>query len=259
MKVALLQMDIVFGEPEANRRKAAAMIASGLEQGAKLFVLPEMWTTGYKLAEIHNLAEPEDGPTLAMLRATAREHGVEIVTGSMAEARGGKVYNTCYAIDAVGEVVAKYSKIHLIGLMQEDRYIAPGDSKALFALGCGPAGMIICYDLRFTELPRSLALTGCRTLFVPAEWPAQRGAHWRTLNIARAIENQLFVIAVNRVGRDPDNVYFGHSLVVNPWGEVLAEGAEDREEVIVADVDFAAGEEIRRRMPVFADRRPQYY
>ncbi len=259
MKVALLQMDIVFGEPEANRRKAVAMIASGLEQGAKLFVLPEMWTTGYKLAEIHNLAEPEDGPTLAMLRATAREHGVEIVTGSMAEARGGKAYNTCYAIDAAGEVVAKYSKIHLIGLMQEDRYIAPGDSKALFALGCGPAGMIICYDLRFTELPRSLALAGCRTLFVPAEWPAQRGAHWRTLNIARAIENQLFVIAVNRVGRDPNNVYFGHSLVVNPWGEVLAEGAEDREEVIVADVDFAAGEEIRRRMPVFADRRPQYY
>ncbi len=259
MKIALLQMDIVLGDPDANRRKAADMIAAGLGQGAELFVLPEMWTTGYKLAEIGRLAEPEDGPTLAMLRAAARENGVEFVTGSMAEARGGKVYNTCYAVNAAGGVVAKYSKIHLIGLMEEDRYISPGDSKALFTLGCGQAGMIICYDLRFTELPRALALAGCRTLFVPAEWPAQRGAHWRTLNLARAIENQLFVIAVNRVGRDANNVYFGHSLVVDPWGEVLAEGSEDREEVIVVDVDFAAGEEIRRRMPVFADRRPQYY
>ncbi|HWQ61951.1 MAG TPA: carbon-nitrogen family hydrolase [Negativicutes bacterium] len=259
MKIALLQMDIVLGDATANRRKAADMIATGLSRGAELLVLPEMWTTGYKLAEIDRLAEPDDGPTMTMLRANARENGVEIVTGSMAEARDGKVYNTCYAIDASGEVVAKYSKIHLIGLMQEDRYIEPGDSKAMFSLRCGPAGMIICYDLRFTELPRTLALAGCRTLFVPAEWPAQRGAHWRTLNLARAIENQMFVIAVNRVGRDPDNVYFGHSLVVNPWGEVLAEGSEDREEVIVADVDFAAGEEIRRRMPVFADRRPQYY
>ncbi len=259
MKVALLQMDIVLGDVAANRRKAAAMIAAAAGKGAKLLVLPEMWTTGYKLAAIHELAEPADGPTLAMLRALAKDNAVEIVAGSMAEARDGKVYNTGYVIDAAGEVVAKYSKIHLIGLMAEDRYIAPGDAKAMFALSCGQAGLIICYDLRFTELPRALALAGCRTLFVPAEWPASRGAHWRTLNIARAIENQMFVIAVNRVGRDEGNVYFGHSLVVDPWGEVLAEGSADNEEVLVADVDFAAGEEIRRRMPVFADRRPQYY
>jgi predicted amidohydrolase len=259
MKVALLQMDIALGDVAANRRKAADMIAAAIGRGAKLLVLPEMWTTGYKLAAIHELAEPEGGPTLAMLRAAARDKGVEMITGSLAESRDGKVYNTCYAIDAAGDVVAKYSKIHLIGLMEEDRYIAPGDAKAMFELSFGKAGMIICYDLRFTELPRALALAGCRTLFVPAEWPASRGAHWRALNIARAIENQMFVIAVNRVGRDEGNVYFGHSLVVDPWGEVLAEGSADNEEVLVVDVDFAAGEEIRRRMPVFADRRPQYY
>ncbi len=259
MKVALLQMDIALGDVAANRRKAADMIAEAVGRGAKLLVLPEMWTTGYKLAAIHELAEPEGGPTLAMLRAAARQSGVEIVTGSMAEARDGKVYNTCYAVDAAGEVVAKYSKIHLIGLMAEDRYLAPGDAKAMFELSCGQAGIIICYDLRFTELPRALALAGCRTLFVPAEWPASRGAHWRALNIARAIENQMFVIAVNRVGRDEGNVYFGHSLIVDPWGEVLAEGPERDEAVVVADVDFAAGEEIRRRMPVFADRRPECY
>ncbi len=259
MKVALLQMDIALGDVAANRRKAGAMLAEGLAKGAKLFVLPEMWTTGYKLAEIAALAEPEGGPTLAMLTAFAREHGVEVIGGSIAEARGGRVYNTCYAIGADGAVAAKYSKIHLIGLMEEDRYLTAGDSKAIFELSFGPAGTIICYDLRFTELPRALALAGCRTLFVPAEWPASRGTHWRALNVARAIENQLFVIAVNRVGQDENNVFYGHSLVVDPWGEVLAEGSAAGEEVIVVDVDFAAGEEIRRRLPVFADRRPQCY
>ncbi len=259
MKVALLQMDIALGDVAVNRRKAETMLAEGLARGAKLFVLPEMWTTGYNLAEIDRLAEPAAGPTMAMLTAFARRHGVEIVSGSIAEARDGRVYNTCYAIGADGAVVAKYSKIHLIGLMAEDRYLAPGDRRAVFELSIGCAGMIICYDLRFTELPRAMALEGCRTLFVPAEWPASRGAHWRALNIARAIENQLFVIAVNRVGRDDNNVFYGHSLAVDPWGEVLAEGSEAGEEVIVADVDFAAGEEIRRRMPVFADRRPECY
>jgi len=98
-----------------------------------------------------------------------------------------------------------------------------------------------------------------KTLFVPAEWPLSRGKHWRALSIARAIENQMFVIAVNRVGSDPDNVFYGHSLVVDPWGEVLAEGSETEEQVLVVDVDFAAVEEIRRRIPVFADRRPECY
>lgn len=259
MKVALLQMDIALGDVAANRRKAMAMIQEGIERGAKLLVLPELWTTGYKLGEIHNLAEPADGPTVKMLSAAAKEHGVEIITGSIAEARGGRVYNTCYAIDGTGSVIAKYSKIHLIGLMAEDRYLAPGDSKALFEMSFGKAAMIICYDLRFTELPRALALAGCHTMFVPAEWPASRGAHWRTLNIARAIENQMFVIAVNRVGSDDNNLFYGHSLIVNPWGEVLAEGSESDEQVILADVDFASVGEIRQRMPIFADRRPQYY
>jgi omega-amidase len=259
MKVALLQMDIALGDVAANRRKAAAMIAEAIARGARLLVLPEMWTTGYKLAEIHKLAEPADGPTIQMLSAAAKTNGVEIITGSIAEARDGRVYNTCYAIDRCGGLVAKYSKIHLIGLMEEDRYLTAGDRKTLFTMSFGQAAMIICYDLRFTELPRALALDGCQALFVPAEWPAARGSHWRTLNIARAIENQMFVIAVNRVGADDSNLFYGHSLIVDPWGEVLAEGPEKDEAVIVADVDFASVAAVRQRMPVFADRRPQCY
>lgn len=259
MKVALLQMDIRLGQVEDNRAKVRTMLAEGLARGAELFVLPEMWTTGYKLPEIQQLGEPEDGPTMQMLQRFAAEHAVEVIAGSIAETSGGKVYNTAYAINGGGKVVAKYRKMHLIGLMDEEKYISPGESKVLFDMSFGRAGLIICYDLRFTELPRALALAGCQTLFVPAEWPASRGGHWLALNMARAIENQMFVIAVNRVGRDENNVFFGNSLVVNPWGEVLAQGSEAEEQVLVVDVDFAAVQEIRQRMPVFADRRPQYY
>jgi predicted amidohydrolase len=259
MKIALIQMDIVLGDAEANRKKASALIEQGLGSGAELFVLPEMWTTGYKLAEIHKLGEPEDGPSLQLLRSIAQRNKVDIIAGSIAETRGGKVYNTAYAINQDGNITAKYSKIHLIGLMAEDKYISPGTSKCTFDLCFGKAGLIICYDLRFTELPRALALGGAQVLFVPAEWPTIRGKHWLALNIARAIENQMFVIAVNRVGRDEGNVFFGNSLVINPWGETLAQGSEEKEEVILADVDFASVTEMRKRIPVFADRRPQYY
>jgi predicted amidohydrolase len=259
MKTALIQMDIVLGDVEANRKKALSMMEQGLRSGAELFVLPERWTTGYKLDQIHKLGEPEDGPSVQMLKSFAKQHKVDVVGGSIAETRGGKVYNTAYAINQNGEVVAKYSKIHLIGLMAEDKYLSPGTSKSLFDLRIGKVGMIICYDLRFTELSRALALGGAQALFVPAEWPTVRGKHWLTLNIARAIENQMFVIAVNRVGKDEGNVFFGNSLVINPWGEILAQGSEDKEEVVVADVDFASVADIRKRIPVFADRRPQYY
>lgn len=259
MKIALLQMDIVLGDVEANKAKALSMMRKAVEKKAELLVLPELWSTGYRLDRIHELAEPADGPTLQMLNNFAKDNQVEIVTGSVAELRDGKVYNSAFAINAKGKTIAHYSKIHLIGLMQEDTYIASGDHQSKFDLSFGKAGLIICYDLRFTELPRTLALQGCQTLFVPAEWPASRGRHWVILNTARAIENQMFVIAVNRVGKDDKNTFFGHSLVINPWGEVLAEGSENEEEVIVVDVDFASVAEIRQRMPVFKDRKPQYY
>ncbi|MGH9356382.1 MAG: carbon-nitrogen family hydrolase [Terriglobia bacterium] len=259
MKIAAIQMDIVLGNVAANQKKALAMIEEGLRAGAKLFVLPEMWTTGYKLRELEKLAEPENGPSIQKLRSVAKQNKVEIIAGSIAEIADGKIYNTAYAINRTGDVVAKYRKIHMSGLANEEKYVNPGTCKCAFDLSFGKAGLIICYDIRFTELPRALALGGCEALFVPAEWPAVRGKHWRALNIARAIENQMFVIAVNRVGKDESDVFFGHSLVIDPWGEVLAEGSEERAEVVTADADFGSIAEIRKRIPVFADRRPECY
>lgn len=259
MKVGLIQMDIVLGDIGANQAKALSMMTTAVHQKSELLVLPELWSTGYRLDRIHELAEPANGPTLQLLKKFARENRIEIITGSIAELRDGKVYNSAFVLNSKGETVAQYSKIHLVGLMQEDRYMTPGNRRCLFDLGCGKAGLIICYDLRFTELPRTMALEGCQTLFVPAEWPSCRGKHWVILNTARAIENQMCVIAVNRVGSDDNNAFYGHSMIINPWGEVLAEGSETAEEVIVVDVDFASMAEIRQRIPVFKDRRPQCY
>jgi predicted amidohydrolase len=259
MKTALVQMDIVYGDVEANHAKARAFIDEGLSRGAELFVFPELWTTGYKLDEIKDMAESLEGMTIAMLSRIARENGVHIVAGSIPELSDGKIYNTACAIGKDGRIVGRYRKIHLIGLMAEDRYLSPGDEKCLFHIDSMAAGIIICYDLRFPELPRALALQGARILFVPAEWPSVRGNHWRMLNIARAIENQTFVIAVNRVGSDPDNAFFGHSLVVDPWGEIVVEGSETKEELLIADIDPAFVDDIRQRVPVFQDRRPAFY
>jgi len=259
MKIALIQMDVALGQVQVNQEKAKDLIDKAITEGAKLIVLPELWTTGYKLDEIDKMAESENGQTIMMLRQIAKDNQVEIMTGSIAEARDGKVYNTSYAIDSAGTIQAKYSKIHLIGLMEEDKFIAAGNKRSTFTMSFGKAGMIICYDLRFTELSRALALDGCQTLFVSAEWPTVRGMHWRALNIARAIENQMYVIAVNRVGKDVNNNFFGHSMVIDPWGEVIAEGSETKEEVIMAEVDFTAVDEVRSKILVFADRRPECY
>lgn len=252
-------MDIVFGDPAANRRKAMAMIEEGVRQKAKLFVLPELWTTGYALDHLLDLGESEFGLTVQMLKKAAQEYGVEIITGSIAEIRNNKVYNTAYAINANGDIIGKYSKIHLVPMMNEDKFLTPGNQKGMFEFSFGKAGIIICYDLRFTELPRSLSLNGCQAMFVSAQWPVIRGKHWLTLNVARAIENQIFVIAVNRVGQDINNKFFGHSLVIDPWGEIIAEGSETDEQVIIADVEFSMVNLIRKEIPIFADRRPECY
>jgi len=254
-----VQMDVAYGDIEANHSKARAFIAEGLARGAELFVFPELWTTGYKLKDIADLSETLAGRTIAMLCRTARENNIAIVAGSIPELCDGKIYNTACAIGKDGRIVGRYRKIHLIGLMEEDLYLSPGQEQCTFPIDSTTAGLIICYDLRFPELSRALALTGARILFVCAEWPSVRGNHWRMLNIARAIENQIFVIAVNRVGRDPDNVFFGHSLAVDPWGEILVEGSETQEELLVVDIAPEFADNVRSRVPVFQDRRPACY
>jgi predicted amidohydrolase len=204
------------------------------------------------------LAETVEGPTIAALCAFAKEKSVEIVTGSLPICDNGKIYNNAFVINKLGDIVSSYRKIHLFSLMGEERFFQPGDKPVIFDLDCGKASLIICYDIRFPELVRTVALGGAKVLFVPAEWPSLRGDHWHVLNIARAIENQMFVFAVNCVGCHKDNVFYGHSMAVDPWGQILIEGSGE-EAVLVAEIAIALVEEVRSRMPIFADRRSDVY
>jgi omega-amidase len=257
VRVALIQMEIALGRPEENRACAAALVREAAD-GADLVMLPEMWTTGYALKRLAgNLADRDGEPTGAFLSALAEECGVYLA-GSAANEREGKVYNTATIYGPDGAKVAEYSKIHLVPMMEEDLYLAPGDQLTLADVGGVKAGLAICYDLRFPEQFRTLALGGAQMMLLPAEWPMQRLHHWRTLLQARAIENQCFMLACNRVGSDGNNQFPGHSMVVDPWGNILAEGGEG-EEIIRATLDLSQVADIRFRIPVFRDRRPDLY
>ncbi|UOF90251.1 carbon-nitrogen family hydrolase [Fodinisporobacter ferrooxydans] len=258
-RIALLQMDLVFGRPEDNKQKAGKMIEEATAQKAEIVVLPELWTTGYALTKISELADPNGQAFQAFFSEQAKKYGITIVGGSIAErSTDDAVFNTSYTFSHTGERLNAYRKIHLFQLMDEHLYLHAGDQVTTYDIHNVPASTIICYDLRFPELTRTLALSGVQMIFIPAEWPHPRLQHWRQLQIARAIENQLFMISCNRVGKAGDTEFFGHSMVVDPWGEVLLECSEE-EGVFVVDIDLSLVAEVRKKIPVFADRRPHLY
>lgn len=260
LRLALLQMHIEAGNPEANFSKLTSMLEEAVSQEQKpdVIMFPEMWNTGYALTEIHTIADRDGARTKAFLSDFSKKHGVHIIGGSIAELKSEKVLNTIYAFDREGNVAADYSKIHLFRLMDEEKYLAAGDKPGRLEIEGAQAGLMICYDIRFPELARKLALEGAKLLFVPAEWPHPRLHHWRTLLTARAIENQMFVIACNRMGTSGSTEFFGHSIVLDPWGETIAEAGEE-ETIIYADIDLSLVDAVRSKIPVFEDRRPAIY
>ncbi|MFB5265393.1 carbon-nitrogen family hydrolase [Paenibacillus enshidis] len=262
VNIALLQADITLGEPDVNRLHMEQLMEQAVMAAVKpdVIVLPEMWNTGYALEQIHELADVEGKETREWVSAFARRHQVNVVAGSIAEKKAdGGIYNTTYIFDRSGNTAASYSKIHLFRLMDEEKYLQAGSEPVLFELdGAMKAGASICYDIRFPELGRRLALAGADMLIVPAEWPHPRLHHWRTLLMARAIENQMYVLACNRVGTGGTTEFFGHSMLIDPWGEVIAEGGE-QEEIVTGTIRPELVKEVRGRIPVFEDRRPSLY
>lgn len=255
VRAAAVQFNITLGDVGANLAKALAGLEQARVEDARLAVLPEMWSTGYAYKQLPRLAE-ETPRVLAALAEFARREQMVIV-GSLPEKSGERIYNTAYVIDA-GQTVASYRKLHLFSTMGEDRFLAAGDSTGVIATSIGRLGVAICYDLRFPELFRKLALEGAEILCIPAEWPKPRQEHWRTLLRARAIENQMFVAAANCCGIQGKLDFFGMSLLVAARGEVLAEGGET-DTVLCADFDFAAMQAYRSQIRCFHDRRPEIY
>lgn len=260
LKVSLLQMDIIPGEPEKNREKALRMIKKAVSAKPKpdILILPEMWTTAYQLGNLSTTCDQEGMPTNEMIAEQAKEGRVNIVAGSYASSQERRIFNTAYVFNRQGNNIASYQKIHLFKLMDEHKYIESGDKHCIFEIDGIKCGIIICYDLRFPELTRRLALEGIKLLFVPAQWPAARLEHWTTLLKARAIENQIFIAAVNRAGKSANDEFAGGSMLISPWGEVLAKGGFS-EQIISGEINLGLIDEAKRRIDILGDRVPHTY
>ncbi len=257
MRVSIAQFDVKRGAPRENLAVVRELAGEAASRCSDVLLLPELWGSGYDLERAeHDATGLEEGlfAEVADLAATYRLY----VYGSLLSNIHGRPTNTGVLFGPDGRVVAEYSKLHLFRLMDEDRWLAPGPRPALAETPWGLAGLAICYDLRFPELFRGYALAGARLFFVVAQWPRARLDHWRTLLRARAIENQAFVLACNRVGETDGTPFGGHSAIIGPWGDIVAE-AGSAPLLLTADVQVEAVEQVRRTIPVFEDRRPDVY
>ena len=258
MKISLAQMDVILGTPDENLGKARDMTSRAAERGSDIIIFPELWSTGYDLenAPVHSV--PIGEGVFARMSSLAREYSIHISGSCLSLLGPGRFGNTAVLFDANGQMMGEYTKVHLFQLMNEHRYLTPGDHLTLVETKWGKIGLAICYDLRFPELFRSYALGGAAAVLLMAEWPHPRLSHWQVLLQARAIENQMYMIACNRVGVSKDTRFFGHSCIVDPRGQVLVEAGED-EELVTAEINMEEVDRVRAEIPVLADRRQGIY
>jgi predicted amidohydrolase len=256
--VSLGQMDVKIGDVDRNLATMRGVTAEAARRGSDLILFPELWSTGYDLGSAGEYATPSNRGLFSVVASIAREERIAIVGSILSLLGEGRYGNTAVYWDDRGNNLGEYSKIHLFRLMNEEQYLTAGDQLTLFEVPWAKLGLAICYDLRFPELFRRYALRGAGAVLLPAEWPDPRRAHWLTLLQARAIENQMFLIACNRVGRTGDTSFFGHSCIVDPWGEFVLL-ADEEEGVWTAEIDLALVPAVRKRIPVFDDRRPDVY
>jgi len=267
LRVAAVQLN---STPDRERNRAAAerLTREAAAAGAELVVLPENWNLLGTTEQLVAGAEPLDGPSITRARTLAHELRIDLVAGSIIErSSDGRIANASVHVDADGEIRAVYRKIHLFDVevadvvYRESDVVAAGDEIVVSATRDGVAlGLGVCYDLRFPELFRILALRGARVLVLPSAFTlATTRAHWEVLLRARAIENQAFVVAPNQVGTSiPGEDWGGHSLIADAWGDVLA-SAPDGETFVIGDLDLGRQAELRAKLPALAHRRAAAY
>jgi predicted amidohydrolase len=265
LRVAAVQLNST-GEKPRNLAAAERLVRAAAAAGAELVALPEKWNLLAGGEALLDGAEPLDGPTLAAARGWAGELEIHLLAGSVSERAGEKAFNTSVLIGPDGSDLAVYRKIHMFDVevggvsYRESEHEEAGAEIAVAPVGELSAGLTICYDLRFPELFRILAVRGARLIAVPSAFTSATGRdHWEVLLRARAIENQVFVLAPNQVGEAPPHYSsHGRSAIVDPWGVVLAT-APDEECFIAADLDLAAQERVRESLPSLANRRADAY
>ena len=268
IRIACVQMTS-RADKSANLETAERLVAKAAATGADVVVLPEKWNVIGDAAVYHATAEPlEGGESVAAMSDWARTHGITLVGGSIAERREGreKLSNTSLVFDSGGQVVAVYRKIHLFDVevggvvYRESEAEEPGEEPVVAEVEGWKLGLTVCYDVRFPELYRILALEGAELVTVPAYFTTPTGKdHWHVLLRARAIENQLYVVAAAQIGETlPGKPAYGRSLIADPWGLVVAQAA-DEETVISAELDRAHLQHIRAKLPSLANRQANAY
>jgi predicted amidohydrolase len=251
--VTSVQLDISENESKEDRVQRTAGVVKSLS-GADLVVLPEMWNVGYlNFDRYAECSEPIDGPTVTAIAESARSIGAWVLAGSIVEADGGSLFNTSVLLDRRGDVVSTYRKMHLFGYgSQEPKILDKGSEVTVVDTEFGRTGLSTCYDLRFPELFRAMIDEGAELFLVPSAWPYPRVEAWATLNQARALENQAWLISANCSGGTKGG-YCGRSMIVDPWGTVVA-SAGDRPGTVSAEIDVDAVRNARREFPLLEDR-----
>jgi omega-amidase len=253
VQVVVVQLDIAWEDRAANYAKVRQLLRASPPRAGAMVILPEMFATGFSM-NVATVAEREPRPTEGFLAELSREHGVFVMGGLASRVDERCVRNECVVFDPAGSVVDRYGKLHPFTLGGESGCFTKGDAVVTFDLSGFVVAPFVCYDLRFPEIWRRAVRSGATLMTDIANWPATRIHHWTALLIARAIENQCYVVGVNRAGRDPALRYPGKSIVIDPSGKVLAEAGE-AEQLLAAEIEPTVVEEYRRKLPFLRDIR----
>lgn len=262
MIIKIFQFKVIDGDIQANLEKVRTLFTDTDLTSTDIVVLPEMWTSGYDLKNIDDHAANNLEPVKSIITKLAQDNKVTVVAGSIPNKYGNSgVYNTAFTVNRNGKLIQEYSKMHLVPMLNEPEYLESGDKSAeVFEINGETCGLVICYDLRFPELFRDLSLSGAKIIFVVAEWPIDRTEHWITLLKARAIENQCTIVASNTIGTQTNGTEFaGRSMIINPFGEILAQADKDTEETVTAELDLDYIDQVRSDIPIFESRRKDLY
>jgi predicted amidohydrolase len=261
-KLGICQLKVT-GDKRENLDRARAVVLEAARSGCRVVVLPEMFNCPYTHQFFTRFAETyPEGETFAMLTATAKKSGAYLIGGTIPESENGRVYNTCFVYGPDGKLLGRQRKIHLFDIeheslvFRESDTLSPGTEIKTFPVPLATFGVAICFDIRFPELSQALTLQGAQVIVVPAAFSTITGpAHWELLLRTRAIDNQVFTVGASPARADESHyAYHGYSMVVNPWGEVIATGGE-QETLLQAEIDLDLIDRIRKRLPLLRSQR----
>lgn len=256
----MAQTSVRAGDREGNCERLAEMLEKNWKPSDEVtaVVMPELWDVGYVIDDPGFYGDPENYMALEFLGDLAKKYGCWFVGGSVFALTDDGAFNRALAVSPDGKLAAHYDKAHLVPFMNETTYLRAGSARALFDLGGAKAGMAVCYDLRFCEWIRLYAADGAEVMFFSAEWPTERVEHWRIMLQSRAVENNIFVVGCNNCGKSGKTTFGGHSMVIDPWGKILFEAADEPEFSFV-EIDTEEAKKAEKLLKTMEMRRPEIY